>query len=113
MFWGCTNLTTAPVLPSTTLIDNCYNQMLRSTGVTWVKMLATDISASTCLTNWMFGVGNTSDRIFVKHIDAQWTTTGNSGVPTNWTVIYYDPAVDKYYTDQTRATECDDHGNPI
>ena len=74
-------------------------------------MLATDISASGSLTNWVYGLP--SSGIFVKHIDAQWTTTGSSGVPTNWTVIYYDPAVDKYYTDQTRATECDDHGNPI
>lgn len=24
MFWGCTNLTTAPELPATTLIDDCY-----------------------------------------------------------------------------------------
>ena len=51
--------------------------------------------------------------IFVKHIDAIWTTTGNNGVPTSWTIIYYDPALDKYYTDQTKSQECDDHGNPI
>ena len=65
------------------------------------------------LINWMTSVPNVSTSIFVKHIDATWTDTGNSGVPSNWTIIYYDPAVDKYYTDQTRATECDDHGNPI
>lgn len=113
MFLGCTSLTTAPQLPATVLAQDCYLGMLRSSGVTWIKMLATDISASNCLSNWTWGVGNTSDRVFVKHIDAQWTTTGVSGVPTNWTIIYYDPAVDKYYTDQTRATECDDHGNPL
>lgn len=112
MFRGCTNLITAPVLPSTTLMDSCYSQMFRSSGVTWVKMLATDISATSCLSNWTWGVGNTSNRIFVKHIDAQWTTTGNSGVPTNWTVIYYNPTTDKYYLSD-KTTECDDHGNPI
>jgi hypothetical protein len=27
MFYGCTSLTTAPVLPATTLANNCYEQM--------------------------------------------------------------------------------------
>ena len=114
MYEGCTNLTTAPVLPAETLATSCYYFMfMRCSSITWVKMLATDISASGCLNRWMENTKNTSDCVFVKHINAQWTTTGNSGVPNKWTIIYYDPSVDKYYTDQTRATECDDHGNPI
>lgn len=113
MFYNCTSLKAAPELPATTLIQSCYNQMFRRSGVTWIKMLATDISASECLTNWMYDVGNTSNSVFIKHIDATWTTTGNSGVPTNWTVIYYDPSEDKYYTSQDKSQECDDHGNPI
>ena len=74
-------------------------------------MLATDISANGCLGYWVSGVP--SSGIFVKNINATWTTTGNSGVPTNWKIIYYDPALDKYYLDQQRSQECDDHGNPI
>lgn len=114
MYVYCTSLTIAPVLPAETLTNGCYYWMfIHCSNLTWIKMLATDISASGCLTRWVDSVKNTSDCIFIKHIDATWTTTGTYGVPTNWTIIYYDPALDKYYTDQTRATECDDHGNPI
>ena len=74
-------------------------------------MLATDISANACLNAWVTNVA--SSGIFVKHINAQWDIVGANGVPENWTVIYYDPTDDKYYTDQTKVTECDDHGNPI
>ena len=137
MFYGCSNLVDIPNLPATSLADNCYWGMFRdavsltgsvflpaavlltssyrnifyNTKIDYVKMLATDVSASNAINNWMYGVP--ANGIFVKHIDAQWTTTGASGVPTNWTVIYYDPALDKYYLDQQRSQECDDHGNPI
>lgn len=113
LFYGCASLVDCFEMPVATLVNGCYNQMFRNSNIPYVKMLATDISATSCLNNWMYGVPNVSTSIFVKHIDATWTTTGNSGVPNKWTIIYYDPALDKYYTDQTRATECDDHGNPI
>ena len=111
MFYGCTSLTTSPVLPALVLTNNSYQQMFRNTIVSWIKMLATDKSASNCMSNWVTNVPNVSTSIFVKHIDAQWTTTGNSGVPTNWKVIYYDPTDDKYYLDQQRNEECDKYGN--
>lgn len=76
-------------------------------------MIATDISANNCLLNWVYGVPNNNSCIFVKNINATWTNTGDSAVPTRWKVIYYDPALDKYYLDQQRSQECDDHGNPI
>ena len=113
LFEGCTNLIDCPELPAETLANLCYSRMLNKTKITWVKMLATDISANNCLQIWLGSVPNVSTSVFVKHIDAQWTNTGDSGVPTNWTVIYYDPTLDKYYLDQQRQTECDDHGNPI
>lgn len=115
MFQDCTNLKVAPVLPATdNLAEACYRYMFQGcSSIKYVKMLALTFGGSYCIQNWLSGAPNTSDCIFVKHIDATWTTTGASGVPSNWTVIYYDPALDKYYTDQTRATECDDHGNPI
>lgn len=113
MFYNCTNLLDICTLPALTLTTFAYRQLIRGTKVSYIKMLATDISASNCLANWVTSVPNVNTSVFVKHIDAQWTTTGNSGVPTNWTVIYYDPALDKYYLDQQRSQECDDHGNPI
>lgn len=112
MFRGCTNLTVAPELLATTLRGNCYYGMFFGTKVNYVKMLGLSIPTQ-ALTNWLSNVPDVSTSIFVKNIDATWTDTGVSGVPANWTIIYYDPALDKYYTDQTRATECDDHGNII
>lgn len=111
LFDGCTNLIDCPELPAETEATGCYYHMLKNTKITWIKMLA--ISAKDCLKDWVANVPNVNTGVFVKHINAQWTNTGNSGVPTNWTIIYYDPTEDKYYTDQTKATECDDHGNPI
>lgn len=113
MFYRCKKLKVGPDINILVLKNYTCANMYRESNVTYVKMLATDISATNCLREWMRSVPDVSTSIFVKHIDAQWTTTGMNGVPTNWTVIYYDPAVDKYYTDQTRATECDEHGNPI
>lgn len=138
MFERCTSLTKVPRLPATTMATYCYFSMFNLTNLTgpfilpatnlagtnqcyanmlrckatYVKMLAVTLGTKS-LNNWLYNVPNVSTSIFVKHIDATWTTTGNSGVPTNWTVIYYDPALDKYYLDQQRSQECDDHGNPI
>lgn len=113
MFNGCTSLETISMLPAQILLDNSYYYLCQNCSkLSYVKMLAIDISASNATFRWMLNV-QTTFGTFVKHIDAQWTDTGISGVPTNWTVIYYDPALDKYYLDQQRVTECDDHGNPI
>ena len=112
MFDGCTSLTTAPELNAkqTTSYSSAYQEMFVNTKVNYLKCMSISVIDAT---RWLNGVPNVSTSIFVKHINATWTNTGTSGVPTNWTVIYYDPALDKYYLDQQRQTECDDHGNPI
>jgi hypothetical protein len=48
-------------------------------------MLATDISASNCLTNWVSGVASTGT--FVKHPDMTSLPSGVSGIPSGWTVV--------------------------
>lgn len=48
-------------------------------------MLATDISAGSCLSGWVSGVSATGT--FVKSSSATWNKTGSSGVPSGWTVI--------------------------
>ena len=84
MFSFCESLTTAPVLPATTLVDYCYRSMFYGcTNITYIKMLATDISAETCLGNWVKNVSTTGT--FVKHPDAK-IPTGISGIPNGWTV---------------------------
>lgn len=85
MFYGCTNLTIAPELPATTLTYYCYYQMFKGcTKLNYIKMLATNISASGCLSDWVSGVSSTGT--FVKHPDMTSLQTGTSGIPSGWTV---------------------------
>ena len=85
MFYDCTSLTAAPALPATTLVFNCYSDMFNGcTNLNYIKCLATDISASSCLTNWVSGVA--SSGTFVKDASMTSWTEGVSGIPTGWTV---------------------------
>jgi hypothetical protein len=86
MFRGCTNLTTAPELPATTLADSCYYAMFRGCSkLNYIKMLATDISTYSCLNNWVNGVSSTG--IFIKNPAMTILPTGASGIPSGWTVV--------------------------
>lgn len=113
MFQGCTSLTTAPVLPASELVNYCYtNTFDGCTQLNYIKAYFLAMPTSSVPTSyWMNNVAATG--IFVKHIDATWEDVSINGVPENWTIIYYDPDDEKYYTDQQKTTECDDHGNPI
>ena len=111
MFNNCTSLEAVPELPAETLVTYCYYYMFRSCiKINYIKALFISISGTNPLYYWVNGVATTG--IFVKHIDATWTTTGSNGVPTNWTIIYFDTATEKYYLSD-KTTECDDHGNVI
>ena len=86
MFYYCTSLTSAPELPATTLASSCYEYMFQGcTRLNYIKCLATDISASSCTTNWVSNVASTGT--FVKNPNMTGWTTGNSGIPSGWTVI--------------------------
>ena len=86
MFQDCRNLVTAPVLPATKLADSCYYQMFyRCTNLNYIKCLATNISASNCLSNWVNGVA--SSGTFVKNASMTSWTTGTSGIPNGWDVV--------------------------
>ena len=86
MFCGCTSLTTAPELPATTLANDCYSYMFSGCSkLNYIKMLATDISASYCLNGWVSSVAPTGT--FVKHPDMTSLPTGESGIPSGWTVV--------------------------
>jgi hypothetical protein len=88
MFSGCTSLITAPELPATTLANYCYYYMFNGCSkLNYIKMLATDISASNCLTNWVSGVASTGT--FIKHPNMTSLATGVDGIPTGWTVEDY------------------------
>ena len=85
MFYGCRSLTTAPELPAATLTDYCYYRMFAAcTSLNYIKCLATDISANNCTTAWVQGVAS-SGTFHKAPIMCDWTT-GNNGIPSNWTV---------------------------
>ena len=86
MLAGCKSLITGPVLPATTLSMNCYGNMFQDCNkLDSITMLATDISAKDCLTNWVSGVSPTGT--FVKAPSMKSLTTGVSGIPSGWNVI--------------------------
>lgn len=88
MFQNCSHLTTAPVLPATTLASDCYGSMFRNcTSLTSITCLATDISAGNCTDGWVNGVA--SSGTFTKASSMSSWGTGNSGIPSNWTVQDY------------------------
>ncbi len=85
MFYGCTSLTTAPELPATTLATRCYANMFRGcSSLNYIKCLATDISDYLCTETWVSSVAPTGT--FVKDANMSSWTTGESGIPSNWTV---------------------------
>ncbi len=84
MFRACSSLITAPELHATTLANYCYHEMFYyCTSLNYIKMLATDISANGCLTDWIKNVSSTGT--FVKSTSAD-IPTGTSGIPEGWTV---------------------------
>lgn len=85
MFYGCSNLTTAPVLPATSLVSNCYYRMFYGcSSLNYIKAMFTTSPRSAVTSNWVYGVA--SSGTFVKNSAATWTTTGAHAVPTGWTV---------------------------
>lgn len=85
MFKGCTGLTSAPELPATTLASNCYNGMFNGcTNLAYIKAMFTTTPGGSYTNDWVKNVKGTGT--FVKNSAATWNVTGNSGVPTGWTV---------------------------
>ena len=86
MFYGCTSLIAAPELPAKTLTDYCYHRMFsKCTKLNYIKCLATNISASECLSDWVMSVASTGT--FVKAVGMTEWSTGTSGTPSGWTVV--------------------------
>lgn len=82
---GCTNMTKGPKLLPATLGGFAYANMFKGcSNLNSIVCLATDISATSCLSNWTYNVSATGT--FVKKAGVNWTA-GNSGIPNGWTVI--------------------------
>ena len=85
MYYG-TKITTAPELPAPTLTTSCYYQMFEGcSNLNYIKCLATNISATTPLNNWVRGVA--ASGTFVKAASMTSWPSGNNGIPNNWTVV--------------------------
>ena len=86
MFKDCTSLTTAPVLPATnTGREFCYKEMFwNCSSLNYIKCLAGEISGYN-ESNWVYGVAPTGT--FVKNPNMTEWTTGDSGIPSGWTVV--------------------------
>ena len=90
MFYSCRKIRFAPELPAKTLVNGCYTFMFADcTELRYVKALfTTNITKDNNYTiRWMYGV-NTSTGVFVKAVDATWSLSGESGIPTNWDYAY-------------------------
>jgi len=55
------------------------------TKLTHIECLATNISATACVNNWVSGVA--ASGIFIKDANMSSWTTGTSGIPSGWTVL--------------------------
>lgn len=85
MFSGCISLTVAPDLPAETLTNNCYYELFKGcSGISHIRMIATNISASNSLSSWVSGVAPSGTFIKAKGVEIQ---SGTSGIPNGWTVI--------------------------
>ena len=103
MFQGCKLLLQAPELPATTLVGGCYRSMFQGcTSLKYIKMLATDISATNCLSNWVNGVSLTGT--FVRSEDATWIETGDNGIPEGWNILPYTPLTITALEDDTEIS---------
>ena len=85
MFSNCLNLSVAPELNVAKLAAHCYQYMFQGCAkLDYVKCLATDISADSCVKNWLEAVAHTG--IFVKASAMKEWPQGASGIPEGWTI---------------------------
>lgn len=94
MFENCA-ITTAPDLLAPTLVKECYGYMFTGcSNLNYIKCMATTKSATDCLKGWVTNVAPSGT--FVKDSNTSWST-GASGIPTGWTVfdneIVEDPVI--------------------
>ena len=79
----CSGITTAPDLLAPTLVTECYQEMFdKASKINYIKCLALNVRTGT--SNWVRGVASAGT--FVKNSATTWSR-GDSGIPTNWTVI--------------------------
>lgn len=119
MFNNCTRLTEAPEIQLATLdstlklsenSQSIYYMFSGCSSLQYVKMTAK------CYFSTMTGLftqflPSTYKGVVVYDFDNSFSSYSYA-LPTNATIVYYNKSTNKYYL-KDKATECDDHGNPI
>lgn len=84
MFGSCTSLLAAPDLLATTARTRCYHWMFYDcTSLSSIKCML-ERTTDNALDNWVHGVASAGT--FTKSTNASFWTTGDSGIPNNWTI---------------------------
>lgn len=79
------NIQTSPILPASILKNACYFHMFDGCAyLSSITMLATDTSATDCLSNWVNGVA--ASGTFTKKQGVT-IPSGVNGIPSGWTVV--------------------------
>jgi hypothetical protein len=85
MFESCTSMIATTPLIALTLAGACYNRMFAGcTSLAEVTMLATNVSASQALSNWLLDVS--AEGTFYKAKDVE-IPSGANGIPNGWTIV--------------------------
>jgi hypothetical protein len=89
MFSGCTSLEVAPVLPAMSLAGYCYSYMFSGCSkLSSITCLAENgITNQGSCSNWVRDVASTGT--FTRTLGVNWPS-GPNGIPSHWTVIFYD-----------------------
>ena len=82
-FHGCSKLKKAPVLKTKTLTQECYSNLFYNCYVlNEITTYADNISATSCLKNWLNNVSATGD---FYNLGSATYPSGTNGIPSGWT----------------------------
>ena len=85
MFYGCKGLQRSPDLLANKLVENCYKEMFYDCSkLSFVECLASDISATDCMKNWLANAGSEVSSEKTVATIVPFPTDSNDGVPTDW-----------------------------
>ena len=86
MFYGCTSLTSSPILSAETLQNNCYKDMFYGcSSLTHITCYNVSDISEYVSSDWIYGVSSLG--IFEINYNGEWNNTNKaSHIPTNWTI---------------------------
>ena len=85
LFEGCKSLLSAPELPATELVSNCYEFPYKDChNLRYVIGLFTTESSEKTTEDWISGVA--ASGTFIKSKKATWDVTGAHGIPEGWKI---------------------------